>query len=332
MQQHQQQYSPSESEIPTASNPSLLSYSGQSSSSIIESPTPPTTPYPSLAKYKVDRAKQQHQLQTQLQRLQQRIFQQQQQLNQQLNKSYQETGQISYTPSTKSTQYHSPRYNTQYQTLSPNYVRDDLNQPFFSDQQTLQLQNYFEQQRQLEILQRQREQLLLQQQELKRQQELLKLEQLQRMSAATSTLSSITPPPSTVSSTSSPLLVSSPTARKITPAESELFLKAIATHQKKYSTSATSSRPMTLRPTSGEKTRQERVRFLDSGSKSQDALLSLLQGQESDSSKSQVKFIYQTEPSATSTPISDREALLRQLKLALAKSNDFDGERNVTTR
>lgn len=332
MQQHQQQYSSSESEIPTISDPSLLSYSGQSPSSIIESPIPPTTPYPSLEKYKVDRAKQHYQLQTQLQRLQQRIFEQQQQPNQQLNKSVVETAQTQYTSPAETTQYHSSRYNTQHQTFSPNYVRDDLHQPFFSDLRTLQLQNYLEQQKQLEILRRQRGQLLLQQQELRRQQELLKLEQLQRMSELTTPLSEITLPPSILSSTNSPLLLSSPIVRRITPAESELFLKAIQTHQKKYSISATSPTPITLRPTNGDKTKQEQIRFLDSGSKRQESLLSLLQGQESDRSKSQVKFLYHTERPATLTPISNREALLRQLKLALAKSDDFDGERNITTR
>ncbi|XP_033221128.1 uncharacterized protein LOC117175530 [Belonocnema kinseyi] len=332
VQQHQQQYSSSEPEIPTISDPTLLSYSGQSQSFIVESPTPPTTPYPSLAKYKVDRAKQNYQLQTQLQRLQQKIFQQQEQLNQKLDKSHLETAQTQYTSPAKPTQYQSSRYNTQHQTVSPNYVRDDLNQPFFSDQQTLQLQNYLEQQKQLEILQRQREQLLFQQQELRRQQELLKLEQLQRMSELTTPLSEITLPPSVLSSTNSPLLLSSPTARRITPAESELFIKAIQTHQKKFSISSTSPTQITLRPTNGDKGRQDRVRFLDAGSKSQDALVSLLQGQESDRSKMQVKLLYQTERPATSTPISDRDVLLRKLKPALAKSNDFDGERNVTTR
>lgn len=305
-----------------------------SSSSLAESPTPPTTPYASLAKYKVDRAKQQYQLQQQLHRLQQRIYQQQQHLSQQLSKSYLDTAQSQYTPIVKSNQYqqHVPRYNNQYQPVSPNYVRDDLNQPFFSDQQTLQLHNYFEQQRQLEILQRQREQLLLQQQELRRQQELLKLEQLQRIAATsttTTTLPPVTNPP--ITSTTSPLLLSSPTARRITPAESELFLKAIATHQKKF-TSPTAS-PTTQKPTTIGRTRQERVRLIDSEAKNQDALLSLLQGQ-SDKGKSQVKVVYQTDQqqSTATSSISDRDALLRQLKQVLSKSNDLDDERNVTTR
>ncbi|XP_043477471.1 ras guanine nucleotide exchange factor R isoform X2 [Leptopilina heterotoma] len=320
VQQHQQQYTDTETDSPSV-NP-------YSTSSLSDLPTPPTTSYASLSKYKVDRAKQQYQLQQQLHRLQQRIYQQQQHLNQQLSKSYLDTAQSQYTPIIKSNQYQQPRFNSQYQSLSPNYVRDDLNQPFFSDQQTLQLQNYFEQQRQLEILQRQREQLLLQQQDLRRQQELLKLEQLQRLAAATSTTTTTTTtlPPTTnppITSTNSPLLLSSPTARRITPAESELFLKAIATHQKKF----TSSSPSTTQKPSSGKTRQERVRLIDSENLNQDALLSLLQGQ-SEKGKSQVKFIYQDQQQ----PNSDRDALLRQLKQVLSKSNELEDERNVTTR
>lgn len=189
---------------------------------------------------------------------------------------------------------------------------------------------YYEKQRQLEILQRQKEQLLAEQQELKRQQELLK-QQL----ATTTTVAPLTTTYPSVTTTPDPLILSSPTARRITPAESEIFLKAIASHQKKYSTSTTKSNPV-------KSSRQER--FQDDTPDFSKNILSLLQNSQESSGKSkpQIKIVYQTEKPTTSDKSSSKsaksslsqDALLKQLKVALAQANNDDGsgERNVTTR
>ncbi|KOX72833.1 hypothetical protein WN51_00773 [Melipona quadrifasciata] len=206
---------------------------------------------------------------------------------------------------------------------------------------------------------KQRQQLLLEQQELRRQQELLRLQQLQKLTSTTPSLPPVTSPSTiAVSTTASPVLVSLPT-RKITPSETDLFLKAIATHQKKYSTttpisstttttarttttSKPTSKPTILTPVSS-KAYQEKATVT---SAIPENLLSLIQEQQNQFAqqgkpKPQIKVIYQTEKPGTSrstTPKtrsaslgSERDVLLKQLKIALAQSVD-DDIRNVSTR
>lgn len=251
--------------------------------------------FPSLAKYRVDRTKQQTD----------RPFLQ-----------------------TSSSQYSIPQFSS-----SPHFTRfpgpTDLPTTYFNDASSISLQNYYEKQRELDLLRKQREQLILEQNELRRQQELLRLQQLKALTTTTTTTTT-TPAPTS----SSPLLLSSPTARRITPAESELFLKAIATHQKKYSTTA---KPLTTLSTT-PKPRQE-LKFEDQQDIPKD-LLQLIQAQNpqligTGKNKPQIKVIYQTEkPPARSSKskASEKDQLLRQLKLALAESSDEVGEKNVTTR
>ncbi|XP_043261181.1 uncharacterized protein LOC122402456 [Colletes gigas] len=308
--------------------------------------------YPSLAKYKVDRSKQQqiqHLLQQQ-QQVQQLIQQQQQKIAQQLsNTNYLGNVQTQLQPQKQQ------QFSSQYQSANGQFqnLQQDLSQPLFSDQHQVQLQEYLEKQRELELVQKQRQQLLLEQQELQRQQELLRIQQLQKLTSTTSLPTPVASPSTiSVSTTSSPVLVSLPTARKITPSEAQLFLKAIATHQKKYSTTpisaptttttttTTTSRPVT---TVSPKYYQEKV--TDSPNIPEN-LLSLIQDQENrfaqqGKQKPQIKVIYQTEKPATertaSTKIrsaslgSERDVLLKQLKLALAQSVE-DDVRNVSTR
>nr|XP_034181740.1 uncharacterized protein LOC117605047 isoform X1 [Osmia lignaria]XP_034181741.1 uncharacterized protein LOC117605047 isoform X1 [Osmia lignaria]XP_034181742.1 uncharacterized protein LOC117605047 isoform X1 [Osmia lignaria]XP_034181743.1 uncharacterized protein LOC117605047 isoform X1 [Osmia lignaria] len=290
--------------------------------------------YPSLAKYKVDRSKQQQiqRLLEQQKQLQQLIQQQQQKVAQQLgNSNYLRNGQAQYQ-----TEIPKQQFNSQYQVGNNRFqnLQQDLSQPLFSDQQTVQLQEYVEKQRELELLKKQREQLLLEQQELRRQQELLRLQQLQKLTSTTSIPVPVTSA-STVSinTTLSPLLVSLSTARKITPSETELFLKAIATHQQKYSTApipptTTTSRPITV------------ATVVPKATVAPDISESILnQFARQGKSKPQIKIVYQTEKPATGRSASgksrsssmDRDALLKQLKLALAESVD-DDLRNVTTR
>ncbi|XP_032689128.1 uncharacterized protein LOC116852669 [Odontomachus brunneus] len=315
-----------------------------------------STPYPSLAKYKVDRAKQQQlqQLLQQQQQVQQLLQQQQQKIAQQLGTTdfVSDNAQQYQRQQYQQQQQQQPQqYNNQYQNGFQN-LHQDLSQPLFSDQQTLQLQEYLEKQRELELLQKQRQQLLYEQQELRRQQELLRLQQLQRLTSTTPSpqppllSSSIATSTPVVSTTSSPLLLSSPTARQITPSEAELFLKAIANHQKKYTTSTTTTTTTTTTPLPPPPPRTVVSKVHQETSSVPDNLLSLIQEQEShlvqqDKSKPQVKVIYQTDrPSTTkhngsrsrgSPQSSERELLLKQLKLALAQSGD-DDVRNVTTR
>ena len=200
--------------------------------------------------------------------------------------------------------------------------------------------------------------MLLEQQELRRQQELLRLQQLQKLTSTTPSPPSPVTSPSTVavSTTASPVLVSLPT-RKITPSETELFLKAIATHQKKYSTTTpisptttttiarttTTSKPTIVTPVSS-KAYQEKATVT---SVIPENLLSLIQEQQNQfvqqgKPKPQIKVIYQSEKPGTSTRSttpktrsaslgSERDVLLKQLKLALAQSVD-DDVRNVSTR
>ncbi|XP_015114826.1 uncharacterized protein LOC107039624 [Diachasma alloeum] len=249
--------------------------------------------YPSLAKYRVDRTK-----------------------------------QSTDRPFPQTSQYSIPQFPS---SLFPNFAGPtDLPTTYYNDASSISLQNYYEKQRELDLLRKQREQLILEQNELRRQQELLRLQQLK---ALTSTTTSTTTPAPT---STSPVLLSSPTARRITPAESELFLKAIATHQKKFSTTA---KPLTtsLTPLTTTKARQE-VKIEEPQDIPKD-LLQLIQAQNpqligTGKNKPQIKIIYQTEKPptrATKPKTSEKEQLLRQLKLALAENGD-EGGKNVTTR
>ncbi|XP_018347618.1 PREDICTED: uncharacterized protein LOC108751738 isoform X2 [Trachymyrmex septentrionalis] len=313
-----------------------------------------STPFSSLAKYKVDRAKQQlQQLQQQQQQVQQLLQQQQQKIAQQLGTSNFVNGGESgvQSPQFQRPQYLQQQQYNQYNQNGFQNLQQDLSQPLFSDQQTIQLQEYIEKQRELELLQKQRQQLLYEQQELRRQQELLRLQQLQRLTSTTPPPPITTSTPITISTTSVPLLLSSPTARRITPSEAELFLKAIANHQKKYTTTAASTTATTTTTTTTQPPPPARRLITSNTHRETDIpenLLSLVQEQESQllqqgKSKPQIKIIYQTEkPSTTrqnsggrsrSSQLSERELLLKQLKLALAQSGDDDDvARNVTTR
>ncbi|XP_018057329.1 PREDICTED: uncharacterized protein LOC108693108 isoform X3 [Atta colombica] len=313
-----------------------------------------STPFSSLAKYKVDRAKQQlQQLQQQQQQVQQLLQQQQQKIAQQLGTSNFVNGGEGgiQSPQFQRQQYlQQQRYN-QYNQNGFQNLQQDLSQPLFSDQQTIQLQEYLEKQRELELLQKQRQQLLYEQQELRRQQELLRLQQLQKLTSTTPPPPTTTSTPITISTTSVPLLLSSPTARRITPSEAELFLKAIANHQKKYTTTAASTTATATTTTTTQPPPPARRLITSNTHRETDIpenLLSLVQEQESQllqqgKSKPQIKIIYQTEKPSTmrqnsggksrSSQLSERELLLKQLKLALAQSGDDDDvARNVTTR
>lgn len=292
----------------------------------------------------------------QQQQVQQLIQEQQQKIAQQLNNPNYLNGQIQFQSQPVKQQQFQQQYSSQYQNTNNHFqnLQQDLSQPLFSDRQTLQLQEYLEKQRELELLQKQRQQLLLEQQELRRQQELLRLQQLQKLTSTTSLPISVTSASTNsinVSTTTTPVLVSLPT-RKITPSETNLFLKAIATHQKKYSTTTpispitTTIRTTTIhKPTStvSPKTYQEKVTVT---STIPENLLDLIQEQQNqfiqqDKPKPQIKIIYQTEKPVTSKSVttktrstslgSEREILLKQLKLALAQSVDDDA-RNVSTR
>ncbi|XP_015182198.1 PREDICTED: uncharacterized protein DDB_G0284459 [Polistes dominula] len=317
-------------------------------------------PYASLAKYKIDRTKQQQiqQLIQQQQQVQQLLQQQQQKIAQQLGSNGFNVAQTQYYQQAnkqQQPQFQSQQYNSQYQNLPNNIqnLQQDLSQPLFSEQHTVQLQSYLEKQRELEELQKQRQQLLLEQQELKRRQELLKLQQLRQL---TSTTPSPPPPPLSssspsttaipfISTTSAPVLLTSQSARKITTSETELFLKAIANHQKKYSTTTTSI-PATVRPLVTIKpTPQETIR--EESSTIPENLSSFIEEQRRQAIKQgiprpEIKIIYQTEPPTKQTTSKsklnesseslERELLLKQLKSALAETGDNDDIRNVTTR
>lgn len=340
VQQHQQRYR----QRPTQDfkNPRITSFPSfeQAQSS---------TPYSSLAKYKVDRAKQQlHQLQQQQQQVQQLLQQQQQKIAQQLGTSkFVNSGGGGGGGAVQTPQFQRQQYQQQYNQFNQNgfqNLQQDLSQPLFSDQQTIQLQDYLEKQRELELLQQQRQQLLYEQQELRRQQELLRLQQLQRLTSTTPPPPTATSTPIAVSTTSASLLLSSPSARRITPPEADLFLKAIANHQKKYTTAASTT---TTATTTTQPPPPSRRLITSQESNIPENLLSLIQDQESQllqhgKLKPQIKVIYQTEkPSTTrqnsggrskSSQQTERELLLKQLKLALAQSGDDDDARNVTTR
>ncbi|XP_024872310.1 integrator complex subunit 3 homolog [Temnothorax curvispinosus] len=343
VQQHQQQYR--QRPIQDFKNPRVSSFEQAQSS----------TPYSSLAKYKVDRAKQQlQQLQQQQQQVQQLLQQQQQKIAQQLGTSNFVNGGSGggsggvQTPQYQQRQQYQQQQYNQYNQNGFQNLQQDLSQPLFSDQQTVQLQEYLEKQRELELLQKQRQQLLYEQQELRRQQELLRLQQLQRLTSTTPLPPTATSIPITVSTTSSPLLLSSPSARRITPSEAELFLKAIASHQKKYTTTAASTTTTTTTTQPPPPSRRLITSNAHQETDIPENLLSLLQGQESQllqqgKPKPQIKVIYQTDkPSTTrqtssgrsrNSPQSERELLLKQLKLALSQSGDDDDVvRNVTTR
>lgn len=313
-------------------------------------PAESSTPFSSLARYKVDRKKQNQQIQQQLQNLQHKIHQQQQQINSQLGQSFiQPTNPLFQQQADLRAQlpfnHFHPAINN-YQNLPPiplQNIQGDLSRPFYNDQQSQQLQEYYEKQRQLEILQRQREQLLLEQQELRRQQEILRLQQQQLRSTILPTTTTPTPltpaatSPTSPSTTASPVLLASPTARKITPSENDIFLRAIATHQKKFTTT---QKPLT----SVQKARQERIQETVNDQAIPKDLLALIQAQQNQAvlagkPKPQIKVIYQTEKPATSKSksssssiSSDKDLLLKQLKIALAQSGGDEQERNVTTR
>ncbi|XP_018404075.1 PREDICTED: histone-lysine N-methyltransferase 2D isoform X1 [Cyphomyrmex costatus] len=310
-----------------------------------------STPFSSLAKYKVDRAKQQlQQLQQQQQQVQQLLQQQQQKVAQQLGTSNFVNGGEGgiQSPQFQRQQYlQQQQYNNHYNQNGFQNLRQDLSQPLFSNQHTIQLQEYLEKQRELELLQKQRQQLLYEQQELRRQQELLRLQQLQRLTSTTPSPPTTISTPIAVSTTSVPLLLSSPTARRITPSEAELFLKAIANHQKKYTTTAASTIATATTTTTTPPPARRLITNTHRETDIPENLLSLVQDQESQllqqgKSKPQIKVIYQTEKPSTarqnsggrsrSSQLSERELLLKQLKLALAQSGDDDVVRNVTTR
>ena len=304
----------------------------------------------------MDRAKQQQiqQLLQQQQHVQQLIQQQQQKIAQQLGNSNYLANVQSQFPAQSPKQQFQQQYASQYQSPGSQFqnLQQDLSQPLFSDRQALQLQEYLEKQRELEQVQKQRQQLLLEQQELRRQQENLRLQQLQKLTSTTPAPVPLTSASTvSVSTASPPVLVSLPTARKITPSETELFLKAIATHQKKYSTTTpipstaattTTSKP-SIATTASSKSYHEKVTVTSSIPEN---LLSLIQDQENQfvrqgKPKPQIKVIYQTEKPSTEKSSgsksrsaslgSERDVLLKQLKLALAQSVD-DDVRNVSTR
>ncbi|CAK9799759.1 Transforming growth factor-beta-induced protein ig-h3 [Anthophora quadrimaculata] len=350
VQQHQQRYRRPNSQQDSSNSRG----SSVSNYDHIVSKPETSASYASLAKYKVDRAKQQQlqQLLQQQQQVQQLIQEQQQKITQQLsNPVYLNTHAQLQAQPTKQQQFQK-QFNSQYQNTNSQFqnLQQDLSQPLFSDQQTLQLQEYLEKQRELELVQKQRQQLLLEQQELRRQQELLRFQQLQKLTSTTSSPIPVTSA-STIafSTTASPILVSLPTARKITPSETDLFLKAIATHQKKYSTTpiptTTTTRTTTLKTftSASPKTYQQKVTATPSIPEN---LLNLIQEQENHflqqgKPKPQIKVIYQTEKPVTSRNVSgksrpnafgsERDILLKQLKLALSQSVD-DNIRNVSTR
>ncbi|XP_070151450.1 ras guanine nucleotide exchange factor R [Polyergus mexicanus] len=338
VQQHQQQYRRPTQDSKNSRVTSFSPYDQVQSS----------TPYSSLAKYKVDRTKQQQlqQLLQQQQQVQQLLQRQQQKIAQQFSASNLVNGAGSIQTPQFPQQYNNGQYNQNgFQNL-----HQDLSQPLFNDQQTLQLQEYLEKQRQLELLQKQRQQLLYEQQELRRQQELLRLEQLKKLTSTTAPISTATSAPIVVSTTSTPLLLSSPKARRITPSEADLFLKAIANHQKKYTTAIPTTSTTTTTTTSSP---SNKFHLINSKTHQEipENLLSLIQDQENrlaqqDKLKPQIKVIYQTDKSSSTqqtssgkskssqqSAVSERELLLRQLKLALAQSGDNDDiVRNVTTR
>ncbi|XP_043671465.1 mucin-5AC isoform X1 [Vespula pensylvanica] len=316
-----------------------------------------STPYASLAKYKIDRTKQQQiqQLLQQQQQVQQLIQQQQQKIAQQLNSNGFNGPQGQYYQQANKQQQFQQQYNNQYQNLPNNIqnLQQDLSQPLFSEQHTIQLQTYLEKQRELEELQKQRQQLILEQQELKRRQELLKLQQLRQLTSTTSSPSP--PPPSSssqpsttaipfVSTTNAPIVLTSQAARKITTSETELFLKAIASHQKKYST--TTSIPATVRPLVTIK-QQHHENIQEETSTIPENLSSLIeehrrQAIQQGKPRPEIKIIYQTEAPARQTTVKsklaessdalERELLLKQLKSALSETAENDDIRNVTTR
>ncbi|KAL7302004.1 hypothetical protein TKK_0005241 [Trichogramma kaykai] len=324
-----------------------------------------STPYSALARYKVDRKKQTQQIQQQLQSLQNRIQQQQQQLNTQLNQHFpdytnnfnqhQQQQQLQQQQQQQPSELKNAFFRqSTYQTLPPIPLPNlpgDFSTPFFNEQQNQQLQEYYEKQRQLEILQRQREQLLLEQQELRRQQELLRLQQLQlRTTLLPTTTSTTTSSPLPSSVTSSSILLSSPTsAKKITASENDIFLRAIATHQKKFTTTTTTTASPSAVKSSKTGVRQERVQDDQANNIPKD-LLALIQQQQNAAvaagkPKPQIKFIYQTEKPQTSSSSSksksssnngagEKDSLLKQLKIALSQSTGIEDtqQRNVTTR
>lgn len=356
VQQHQQRYRRPQQEPSTIQRSSFSNFEQSLPKPQI------SASYSTLSKYKVDRTKQQQlqQLLQQQQQVQQLLQEQQKKISQQLtNPNYANTQNQFQAQQPKQQRQFQQQFGNQFQNTNNNHFQNlqhDLSQPLFSDQQTIQLQEYLQKQRELDLLQKQRQQLLLEQQDLQRQQELLRLQQLQKLTSTTASPIPVTSASTiTVRTTASPLLVSLPTARKITPSETDLFLKAIATHQKKYST--TTPIPLTTTIARTETTTNKPAIITSVPSKSHqdkvtvtstipENLLSLIREQENQylqqgKPKPQIKVIYQTEKPATSKSAvgksraaslgSERDVLLKQLKLALAQSVD-DDVRNVSTR
>lgn len=307
--------------------------------------------FASLAKYKVDRTKQQqHQQQIASSTAAAAAALPTNNGNNKNNNNNNNNNNLQTAQSQYNFQQQQPFPNqNQVPTTYPN-LQQDLNQPFFADQQTFQLQTYFEKQRELALLQKQREQLLLEQQELRKQQELLRLQQLRALTSTTTTTSTHSPPV-VISSTRSPasvaasastpsILLTSPSIKKITSAETEIFLKAIANHQKKYSPSSSTELP---------KTRKERVEDSQDLSGIPKDLLSLIQSSQEQfgggngKGKPQIKIIYQTEKPSSAASRKDKsqqqqataastnnELLIKQLKQAI--NDDPLIDKNITTR
>lgn len=217
--------------------------------------------------------------------------------------------------------------------------KQDLN--FYNDPtSSLQLQTFYEKQRELAILRKQREQLIAEQQELRRQQEQLQIQRLRALTSTTpkSTTAKATTTPQPITTQSS-ILLPSPTARRITPAESEIFLKAIATHQKKFITTTVKSIAAKTSTTT-EKPPQDQSQ--DDNQDIPKDLLSLIQAQNpqllgNGKTKPQIKIIYQTEKPSTpqksfgsKSKNLEKDQLLRQLKIALTEN--AGDEKNITTR
>ncbi|KAK0175548.1 hypothetical protein PV327_009291 [Microctonus hyperodae] len=317
VQQHQPRFNFDDSPI-------LGFSSGQSN--IGAKPNGFTNTFSSLAKYRVDRTKQTPQ------RSEPSFFQTSQ-------TQYQFPNRQNFITASSVNPFNT--FQTDLPIGSFQSPKQDLN--FYNDPtSSLQLQTFYEKQRELALLRKQREQLIAEQQELKRQQEQL---QIQRLRALTSTTAKPTPQSTTVKATTpqpittqSSILLPSPTARRITPAESEIFLKAIATHQKKFTTTTVKS--IVAKTSTTENPSQDQGQ--DDNQDIPKDLLSLIQAQNpqllgNGKIKPQVKIIYQTEKPPTpqksfssKSKSLEKDQLLRQLKIALTEN--AGDEKNITTR
>ncbi|KAK0078258.1 hypothetical protein PV325_002765 [Microctonus aethiopoides] len=315
VQQHQPRFNFGESQI-------LGFSSGQSH--IGTKPEGFTNTFPSLAKYRVDRNKQS------LQRNEPSFFQTSQ-------TQYQFPNRQNFITTSSGNPFNT--FQTDLPIDSFQNPKQDLN--FYNDPtSSLQLQTFYEKQRELAILRKQREQLIAEQQELRRQQDQLQIQRLRALTSTTpkSTTAKATTTPQPITTQSS-ILLPSPTARRITPAESEIFLKAIATHQKKFTTTTVKS-IATKTTTTTEKPPQDQSQ--DDNQDIPKDLLSLIQAQNpqllgNGKTKPQIKIIYQTEKPQTPQKSFgskgknlEKDQLLRQLKIALTEN--AGDEKNITTR